>query len=167
MRKEYYEYWDLPSGTPDGPLTEIEAKKLHDEQEMYVVVFKEGESPKFVVKMQFRTWYCTVFHLNENRRDKILEAYSEMYDMYDKTGVGIPKGIDNQIFLRNRQEQYFDMKEWVSWLFETNGKYRRVHRKSSGEIIEREEGIERVDKLIKDKPEFGNYWALLPEESWS
>ncbi len=74
-------------GTPDGALKlKKEAKKLHDEQEMYVVVFKEGDTPKFVVKMQFRTWYCTVFHLNENRREKIIEAYSEMYDMYDKTG---------------------------------------------------------------------------------
>ena len=87
-----------------------------------MVVFKEGETPKFVVKMQFRTWYCTVFHLNENRREKIIEAYSEMYDMYDKTGVGIPKGIKNQIFLRNRQEKYFDKEEWASWLFETNWK---------------------------------------------
>ncbi|MFD1428457.1 hypothetical protein [Kroppenstedtia sanguinis] len=167
MKEEFYKKWMISLGKPRHPLTREEAKKLHDEREMYVVVFKEGETPKFVIEMEFRTWYCTVLHLNENRREKILEAYKEMYDVYDKTGVGIPKGIENQIFLRNRKEKYFDKEEWASWLFETNGKYRRVHRKSSGEIIEREEGIQRVDKLIKDKPEFGNYWALLPEESWS
>ncbi len=33
--------------------------------------------------------------------------------------------------------------------------------------MEREEGIEHVDTLIKDKPEFGDYWALLPEEGLS
>ncbi|MFD1434308.1 hypothetical protein ACFQ5F_05135 [Kroppenstedtia eburnea] len=167
MKQEYYEYWDLPSGTPDGPLTEKEAKKLHDEQEMYVVVFKEGDTPKFVVKMQFRTWYCTVFHLNENRREKIIEAYSEMYDMYDKTGIGIPKGIENQIFLRNRQEKYFDKEGWNSWLYEVSGKYRRSYHSWSGGVLEREEGIEHVDTLIKDKPEFDDYWALLPEEGLS
>ncbi|MGF7088591.1 hypothetical protein JOD24_002440 [Kroppenstedtia sanguinis] len=168
MKQEYYEYWDLPSGTPDDPLTEEEAKKLHDEREMYVVVFKEGDTPKFVVKMQFRTWYCTVLHLNENRREKIIEAYSEMYDMYDKTGVGIPKGIENQIFLRNRQEKYFDKEGWISFLFETSGKYDKVyHSWSGGEYQKADQGIERVDKLIKNKPAFGDYWALLPEESWS
>ncbi len=90
------------------------------------------------------------------------------FERYVRQNRGcIPKGIKNQIFLRNRQEKYFDKEEWASWLFETNGKYRRVHRKGSGEIIEREEGIEHVDKLIKDKPEFGDYGALLPGESWS
>ena len=167
MKEEFYKKWMISLGKPRHPLTREEAKKLHDEREMYVVVFKEGDTPKFVVLMQFRAWYCTVLHLNENRREKILEAYSEMYDMYDKTGVGIPKGIDNQIFLRNRQEKYFDKEGWNGWLYEISGKYRRSYHSWSGGVLEREEGIERVDKLIKDKPEFGNYWALLPEESWS
>ncbi len=78
MRAEYYKKWRFGFGKPKHELTREEAKKLHNEQEMYAVVFKEGEIPKFVVKMQFRTSYCTVFHLNENRREKIIEAYSEI-----------------------------------------------------------------------------------------
>ncbi|MFD1410009.1 hypothetical protein ACFQ49_18005 [Kroppenstedtia eburnea] len=168
MKEEFYKKWMISVGKPRHPLTREEAKKLHDEQEMYAVVFKEGETPKFVVEMQFRTWYCTVLHLDENRREKIIEAYSEMYDMYDKTGVGIPKGIENQIFLRNRQEKYFDKEGWISFLFETSGKYDKVyHSWSGGEYREADQGIEHVDKLIKDKPEFGDYWALLPEEGLS
>ncbi|MFD1395953.1 hypothetical protein [Kroppenstedtia eburnea] len=132
MKCEYYGHWSLSRGIPDDPLTEEEAKKLHDDREMYVVVFKEGETPKFVVLMQFRTWYCTVLHLNENRRDKILEAYKEMYDMYDKTGIGIPKGIENQIFLRNRKEKYYDKEGWISFLYETSGKYTKVYHSWSG-----------------------------------
>ncbi|WP_380132992.1 hypothetical protein [Kroppenstedtia eburnea] len=168
MKVEFYKKWMISLGKPRHPLTREEAKKLHDERELYVIVFKEEETPKFVVQMQFRTWYCTVLHLNENRREKIVETYAEMYDMYDKTGVGIPKGIENQIFLRNRKEKYYDKEGWISFLFETSGKYTKVYHSWSGGVYqEADQGIEHVDKLIKDKPEFGDYWALLPEEGLS
>ncbi len=124
-------------GKAQASIDSRRSRKVHDERELYVVVFKEEETPKFVVQMQFRTWYCTVLHLNENRREKIVETYAEMYDVYGKKGVGIPKGIENQIFSGIEKKNTSIRK--IGYRFRNEWKYTKVYHSWA----------ESIRKLIK------------------
>ena len=122
MKQEYYEYWDLPIGTPDGPQTEEEANKNS--------------------MMNRKCTTCTARKVLAFQRGLRTRSFSGI----EKKNTSIRK---------------------IGYRFRNEWKYTKVyHSWAGGEYQEADQDIERVDKLIKYKPKFGDYRALLPERSF-
>ncbi len=161
MKEEFYKKWMISLGKPRHPLTREKAKKLHATNGKCTwLCLKRGKHRSLLYEWssEHGTAPSSISMKTEGKRCS--KPTRKCTTCTTKQELVFRKGLTTRSFLRNRQEKYFDKEGWNGWLYEISGKYKRSYHSWSGGVLEREEGIERVDKLIKDKPEFGNYLGL-------
>ncbi|MCS1350748.1 hypothetical protein [Mechercharimyces sp. CAU 1602] len=131
-----------------------EAEIFHEKEKPYVGIISEGDKPKYIVQMNFNYegYFCDVAHLNENLDTKLLDAYV---------------WIDRNLFLKNVHKRYFDGPEisMDSYLYETDGRYRKSSSNKAGVMEVAETGQCDVSSHFRDMIQFGNYDSILPEEA--
>ncbi|MCS1350750.1 hypothetical protein NXZ84_04085 [Mechercharimyces sp. CAU 1602] len=154
MKLEYYESWRGIWKNARGYLTLEQAKAFHEKEKPYVGIISDGETPRFIIKVNFNYegYFCGVLHLNENLDAPLSESY---------------KWRNKQLFLRSVSERYFDGREisLVTYLYETDGSYRKNFFINGKGTNTSEYGECDVSSHSREMIQFGNYDSILPEEA--
>ncbi|MFC7443314.1 hypothetical protein [Laceyella putida] len=147
MELEYYKVWFEYRREPRSPLTKEEAAKAHEKKTPYVVVVKDDGKMKWVVSVNFQSYYCDVLYLDKNAEKIESEGYIQTGD---------------QLFLRDRRIR--DSKNLIAYLFETDGKVRRSVFGEDDQLLEVTYDELDVSSHYRDMIQFGNYTSILPLE---
>ena len=154
MKVEYYEHWGASWKEGINKLSYEQAKRFHEQEKPYAVIISDKKRPQYIVKMTFnkKGYYCGVLHLNENLDSELVEAYVI---------------IDRQLFLRNVKKRYIDGREisLVTYLYETDGRYRKNFFIGGKETDDVEYGTCDVSSHFREMIQFGNYDSILSEEA--
>lgn len=110
MSLEYARFWNYDYKELGLLLTKEEVKRYHEKKKPYVVLVKQDEKMKYVVKMNFNIYYCVVLFLDRNPENIEFDGYVM---------------VNNSLFLKNRKTRV-DGKV-VSYLYETDGKYTKKY----------------------------------------
>lgn|SRR5690606_24544096 len=153
MKMEFFERWGAYWKEGINKLSYEQAKRFHKKEKPYIVIISD-EKPRFLVGIHFNYegYFCSVDYLNKDLESVLLEAY-----VYH----------NQQLFLKNIQKWYRDGREisLVTYLYETDGRYRKNFFIGGKETDDVEYGTCDVSSHFREMIQFGNYDSILPEEA--
>ena len=158
MKMEFGRRWAKVIGEYNN-LSYEQAKRFHEKEKPYVAVLSD-EKPRFIVNMYFnyKGYFCSLQYLNDDLEIERTEAY-----IFHQ----------GRLFLKNTKKWYRDKRETrngkevglVTYVYETDGRYRKNYFSTEGRAFDEEYGTCDVSSHFREMIQFGNYDSILPEEA--
>lgn len=161
MPLNYCERWNAKSKAPAKPLSEAEARRLHEAGKPYTVLLGPGESgTRTVVAVRLETGYVGVTFLNEDQEPELLYIFG-----FDAGGepTGDPTG-DPMFLSEARYRDPSGAEPETVYKFSRNGRMMARRAATDGSGFETMESSLDVETLFEPVPDFGSYSSVTRRE---